>query len=42
MAKIKKGKAHHWYKEDKVKAVKKPYVPTGKLNSLSLLSALFV
>ena len=29
MAKMKKGKAHHWYKEDKDKAPKKSYVPTG-------------
>merc|ERR1712226_971140 len=24
------GKAHHWFKEEKDKVPKKPYVPTGK------------
>ena len=30
MAKMKKGKAHHWYKEEKDKVPKKSYVPTGE------------
>ena len=29
MAKMKKGKAYHWYKEEKDKVPKKSYVPTG-------------
>ena len=30
MAKMKKGKAHHWHKEEKDKVPKKSYVPSGK------------
>ena len=30
MAKMKKGKAHHWFKEEKDKVAKKSYVPTGQ------------
>ena len=38
MGKMKKGKAHHWYKEEKDKAPKKSYVPTGEKVDLAKCS----
>ena len=38
MGKMKKGKAHHWYKEEKDKVPKKSYVPTGETTWLGYFS----
>ena len=42
MAKMKKGKAHHWYKEEKDKVPKKSYVPTGENSHQTRLARIFV
>ena len=42
MGKMKKGKAHHWYKEEKDKVPKKSYVPTGENCTLIMLARIFV
>ena len=38
MGKMKKGKSHHWYKEEKDKVPKKSYVPTGETTWLGYFS----